>query len=457
MIPNARSSFSNLPVIAIAVLTLLATATQMSFSSETSTEAFAFVHVNVVPMDSERVLKDQTVIVEYGIVKTIGTLVPIPQNARMIDGGGKLFLSPGLADMHTHSQSREDLAIYLANGVTTVLNMGGASSQFLTHIRSTANEGRIPAPHVYIAFRVDGTPQYGEFIVTTAEEARALVHFAKTNGYDFIKVYNNLSPECFYALVDEGKREHMAVVGHGITLVGLKQQLAAGQVMAAHSEEFLYTVFSQNQSVNEIPAVIDFIKKDGAFVTADLNTYATIAKQWGKPEVVKDFLEMPESKYVSPDTRLIWMHEDYVHRQGTRDPQLKFLTEFTKAMADAGVKLIAGTDAPPIPGLVVGYSLHDDLATLERAGLSRYQVLSTATRVPGEFISRYVPGAKRFGTVTAGSCADLILSGENPLDDLNTLRNPLGVMVQGKWYARDDLEQLRIHVAKEYGEAGGLH
>jgi hypothetical protein len=114
--------------------------------------------------------------------------------------------------------------------------------------------------------------------------------------------------------------------------------------------EFLYTVFSEKLNSHEIPVVIDFIKKDNAFVTADLNTYATIAKQWGKPDVVKSFLESPEVKYVAPDMRLKWKHEDYVSRQGTRDPELKFLTEFTKAMADAGVHLIAGTDAPAYPG-----------------------------------------------------------------------------------------------------------
>jgi len=122
-------------------------------------------------------------------------------------------------------------------------------------------------------------------------------------------------------------------------------------------------------------------------------------------------------------------------------------------MADAGVKLITGTDAPPIPGLVPGYCLHDDLAAPENAGLSRYQVLSSATRVPGEFISRRVPGATRFGTVTVGGRADLILSSDDPLNDLNTLRNPVGVMAQGKWYSRAELEQLRTDVANEYHSA----
>lgn len=444
-----------MPFAAIWVLVLCITA--LSFSSETPASSTAFVHVNVIPMDADRVLKDQTVVVEQGSITAVGASVPIPPKARIIDGKGELYLSPGLADMHTHSQSRDDLAVYLANGVTTVLNMGGASSKFVDQTKPDANAGRIPSPHVYAGFMVDGSPQYRNFFVTTPEEARSLVRLAKTNGYEFIKVYTNLSPECFDAIIAEARSEHMAVIGHSVLRVGLKRQLEAGQVMVAHTEEFLYSVFSPSLNAGEIPPAIALIKNSNAYVTADLNTYATIAKQWGKPDVVKGFLEAPGSKYVGPEMRLNWKRQDYVTRKGTVDPQLQFLTRFTKAMADAGVNLIAGTDAPGIPGLAPGYSLHDDFALLEQAGLSRYQILASATRVPGEFIARYVPGEKPFGTVTAGSRADLILTAANPLDDLNTLRKPLGVMVQGQWYSGAELEQLSADVLKAYAEACHAH
>jgi hypothetical protein len=66
--------------------------------------------------------------------------------------------------------------------------------------RVKVHRGDIPGPFAYVSFRVDGTPQYGEFIVTTPDEARALVRLARTNGYDSIKVYNNLSAACFSTL-----------------------------------------------------------------------------------------------------------------------------------------------------------------------------------------------------------------------------------------------------------------
>ena len=297
--------------------------------------------------------------------------------------------------------------------------------------------------------------------MTTPDEARAIVRIAKTNGYDFIKVYNDLSPECFEALIEEGKALHVPIVGHGVTAVGLRKQLDAGQVMVAHTEEFLYTVFYGPGDIPEagapdpskIPAAINFVLRDKAFVTADLNTYATIARQWGKPAVAAAYLHSPDVRYLGPSDRILWAREDYKKRRGSLDARAAFLQRFTKAMSDAGVPLIAGTDAPSIPGLVAGFSLHDDLKALIEAGLTPYQALATATRTPDEFIRQSLGEQVPFGTVTVGARADLVLSQENPLANLATLRRPIGVMAAGRWYSAKELSGLLQSVATEYGRA----
>src|SRR6185312_6477200 len=244
----------------------------------------------------------------------------------------------------------------------------------------------------------------------------------------------------------------------------IEKQLAMGQIMVAHTEEFLYTVFAHPDlslanpaiadptppKLADIPRAIVFVKRDQAFVTADLNTYATIARQWGKPEVLAGYMHGPELRYLSPTRRISWSKSGYAEKSGNVDANLAFLTRFTKDMADAGVSLITGTDAPSIPGLVPGYSLHDDMDTLEAAGLSRYQVLAAATRAPGELIRRSVPGAVPFGTVAVGSRADLVLSAADPQSDLSTLRKPLGVMAAGNWYDAPALQALLDQVAQEY-------
>ena len=429
--------------------------------------ATAFVHVNVLPMDTDRVLQDQTVLVQGGKITAMGASVPLPAGATVIDGHGSAYLSPGLADMHVHSDTAEDMKVYLANGVTTVLNMGHASEGFMDQLRPAINAGQQPGPHIYAGLLVDGSPQFSDLFVTTPAEARAIVDIAKTNGYDFIKVYNDLSPACFAAIIDEAGRQHMRVIGHGVTRVGIEKQLAMGQIMVAHTEEFLYTVFSHpdlslaNPAVADptppkaadIPRAIAFVKRDNAFVTADLNTYATIARQWGKPQVLAGYMHSPELRYLAPARRISWSKSGYSKKSGNVDTNLAFLTRFTKAMADADVLLITGTDAPSIPGLVPGYALHDDMDTLEAAGLSRYQVLAAATRTPGELIRRSIPGATPFGTVAVGERADLILSAADPRDGLSTLRKPLGVMAAGKWYDAPALQSLLDQVAKEYAAA----
>jgi hypothetical protein len=194
----------------------------------------AFVHVNVVTMDDPQVLRDGTVLVKDGTIAAIGTALPVPAGAAIVDGGGSAYLSPGLADMHTHSTTKRDMAVYLANGVTTVLNMGDAAPEFVGQVRPAIERGRLPGPRVVVAWRVDGSQRYGNVMVTSADEARALVRLAQTNGYAFIKVYNDLSKEAFDAFVDEGRIRHVPVVGHGVTSVGILKQLAA------HTEEFLY-------------------------------------------------------------------------------------------------------------------------------------------------------------------------------------------------------------------------
>jgi hypothetical protein len=421
----------------------------------------AFMHVNVVPLTVEGVLADQTVLVVDGRIQAVGKDVAVPAGATVVDGHGTAWLSPGLADMHVHSDTRADMAVYLANGVTSVLNMGEASNSFVGRTKPAANRAEFASPHVYTAFRVDGSPRYGSFVVATPDEARWAVRLAKANGHDFMKVYNDLSPAAYDALVDETRIQGLPIVGHGITRVGLRRQLADGQLMVAHAEEFLYTVFEVDTTKDanavpddaQIPAVVDLVRRSHAFVTADLATYAAIARQWGRPAVVDAFLHAPETRYLSPQDRISWKLEDYTSRPGSLDGRLAFLARFVKALSDAGVPLITGTDAPSIPGMTPGFSLHDDMDRLVAAGLSRRQVLVAASRAPGEMIARAYPGQVPFGTVAPGARADLVLSAANPLDDLGTLRSPLGVMAGGRWVDEAQLASLLQGVAQRYAAA----
>ncbi len=401
----------------------------------------AFVHVNVVPMDRERVLRDQTVIVDGDRIVTVGDKLAVPRDATIIDGERRLWLSPGLTDMHVHSDTRDDLAVYLANGVTTIANMGDARASFVGQTSPAAANGAIPGPQVFNAFVIDGSPAFGHFTATTPAEARAVVGLAKTNGYRFIKVYNNLAPDVFTAVAVEARRQAMPVVGHGVTRVGIASQIDQGQLLVAHAEEFFYTFFSRPGAeqtdaappVSRIPDAVALVRSHGVAVGADLVTYGSIMRVIGHPERVAACLSAPNAGFVSPADRLAWARSGYVRKTADLRARYTFLQQMVKAMADADVELLAGTDAPTVPCVGAGFSLHDDLAELERAGLTRFQALSSATRNAGAFVARTL-GEPRFGVIATGGRADLVLSRVNPLDQLDTLRHPLGVMAGGRWY-----------------------
>ncbi len=353
------------------------------------------------------------------------------------------------------------MAVYLARGVTTVLNMGDARNGFVVRTGPASSRGDIPGPRVFLAFVVDGGPNYGHLMVRDAEQARAAVTLAKANGYSFIKVYNDLSPEVFAVLAEEGRRQGVPLVGHGLTRLGLARQLDAGQVLVAHAEEFFYTVFTPvgAQPTDAVPddariaeAVALMRAHPGAAVGADLVTYDAIAGQIGRPDVVARILADPDMAVLSPADRMAWRASNYASRTADLGGRRAFLDRLVKALADADVPLLAGTDAATIPGVFPGESLHDDLDLLHRAGLSRFQALSAATRAPGEFMAR-TTGAEPFGVVAPGMRADLILTGANPLEDLTTLRTPLGVMMAGRWRDAPALTGLLDTVARTYREA----
>lgn len=440
-----------------ALLMLLAALAGLPGPASAADAVTAFVHANVVTMNGEDgQLRDRTVLVRNGRIETIaGPELALPADARRIDAAGA-WLSPGLADMHMHSDIADDLAIDLAHGVTTVLNMGGAREGFIQRTLPAANRGAIPAPQVFAAFVVDGSADYGHFQVHTPDEARAVVDLAKANGYRFIKVYNNLKPEVFAALAAQGRRQGLPLLGHGVTAVGLAAQLDAGQAVVAHLEEFFYTFFWPPDTEQtdapppdaDIARAVDLMRAHpGAAVVADLVTYAAIAGQIGHPEVVAAQLTSPDAATLSPADRQAWRQSGYVRKTARLQARLAFLGRLARALAEAGVPLLAGTDAPTIAGLFPGRALLDDLDLLEQAGLSRYQALATATRVPGDFIASRL-GTPPFGRVAVGMRADLLLTVANPLDGLATLRRPLGVMVGGQWRDAAALEGLRREVAR---------
>jgi imidazolonepropionase-like amidohydrolase len=142
----------------------------------------------------------------------------------------------------------------------------------------------------------------------------------------------------------------------------------------------------------------------------------------------------PALSYLTPDTQARWRPFMRPGPPGYR--YASFMKAVAASLHDAGVLLVAGTDAMGYPLVVPGASLLRELELLVEVGLSPYEALYAATIAPASFIGR----PRDFGIVEAGSRADLILVDGNPLEDVRHLRKLRGVMARGKWFSVDDLD-----------------
>lgn len=406
-----------------------------------------FRNVHVVPMTGEMVLRNRTVVVRDGSITGIGPAaeMAVPPGAFTIEGRGR-YLMPGLADMHVHLTSvtfeylRNDFMLWLANGVTTLRVMWGSNGALAE--RQRIEDGIILGPTLLVASPgLDGPG--GTWSATTppvasAADARARVAQHAAAGYDFIKVYNDLTPAMYAAIVDEAAARGIPVVGHVPGRVGLEAVLDARQLTLEHLLGFRLAAASPPTGGS-----LDMAR------VRELAERARGAESWFTPTTVVDALSAdrvaairngPAIAHVSPG--MVSFFENGFHNGlaiGTAERERQNHATIIRELHARGVGLLAGTDAG-FGWMVPGYTIHEELEHFLRAGLSRYEALRAATAAPAESVGQ----TGRFGVVAAGARADLLLLPRNPLADLTALRDPSGVMVRGRWLSRGTLaERLR--------------
>jgi imidazolonepropionase-like amidohydrolase len=418
-------------------------------STQSSSPPCAFVHASVVPMNEERLLPDQTVVVENGRITQIGPskTVIIPRGACRIEAKGK-FLIPGLVDAHVHLLSPNELPLYLANGVTTVFNLDGHPAHLLW--RKEIARGEMVGPTIFTTGPIFERAR-------TAEEDVRLVDEQADAGYDAVKIYNPVSKAEYPALIAEAKKRNLLLMGHVARGPEFEMTVQAGQSIA-HLEEFTYTFFNPQHDDHDehivydeskIPEAVRLTKEAGISVTATLSTYATIVQQ---ATDLDTFLKNPDMKYLAPWT---WEHYQPAanrYKNGFSSaeyPQIRaslaFQRKLLKALFDAGVPLMCGTDAPEV-GSLPGFGIHDELQEFVNDGLTPYQALQTATLN----VARYLRQSGEFGTVEVGKRADLVLLEGNPLVAIASTRRVAGVMARGEWTPKTQLARMVEDVPGSY-------
>jgi len=395
----------------------------------------AFVNANVIPMDRQRVLPDQTVLVEGTMITQVGPTqrVRVPRGTRVIDARGK-YLIPGLIDVHVHlAGTREEqlaiLKVFVAQGVTTVLNMRGTPEHLA--LRAQVAEGQVPGPTIFTV-----GPYVNEPFVSTPDEVERAVVEQKRAGYDFVKMHGDLTREAYARLNAVGRREGIRIIGHAPRTLGLDAMFEERQYAVAHAEEFIYDRQHSSRDFEkvepQIPSLARRMVDAGIWLMPNLTAFRNIGEQLRN---LDSMLARPEMRALPATVREGWgpATNPYTRRMGPEQhPRIMarhaLLQKLTLGLHAAGVRLLLATDAMNT-GTVPGYSAHDELGELVAAGLSPYEALRTATSNAAAFLgSNY-----RSGTIAAGRNADLVLLDANPFENIANTRRITGVMVRGRW------------------------
>jgi imidazolonepropionase-like amidohydrolase len=446
-------------------------------------EVTAFLHVNVIPMDRERVLTDQTVLVRDGRIVDIGgsSRVKVPAGAFRIDATGK-YLIPGLVDMHTHLMSDDgfpdelapdELRIMIANGVTTIRLMIGTPEQLVLRARSA--KGEIIAPTIYSASpHLTGREQGNDFLVNTPVEAREAVRRSKAAGYDFIKVTTFIKPEVYEAAVDEAKKQNIRVVGHADSRFVTVPRAWAAKQQIEHLDGYMEMLLRDDApmkgSVSDLYIYnpenwksLDYIDESKIAIvarkTVESNPYVDptqhfMKNRFGRLRTEEEIRSQPDFRFYPGKVQQQWL--DFYRRNrfintvalDKRARWVELRNKLIKAIFEAGGKIMVGSDTPEFLWLY-GFTEHREMKALADAGLPNWAVLAAPTRNAHEYLGSITDT----GTIEKGKTADLVLLDANPLDDISNTEKRAGVMLKGKWYTQAEMNRWLDEIAPRFHAA----
>ncbi|MBC7922588.1 MAG: amidohydrolase family protein [Ferruginibacter sp.] len=415
-----------------------------------------FRDVHVIPMDRERVLKNQTVPVRDGRITAMedAKRAKYGAGALVIDARGQ-YLMPGLAEMHAHvppvddlEPMKEVLLLFASQGITTIRGMLGHPRHL--ELRSKIRSGEILGPRFYTT-----GPSFNGQSVKTAAQGAEMVRQQKEAGYDYLKLHPGLTKETFAAIAQTAKEVGIPFVGHVSFEVGVWRAIDAGYSSIDHLDGFvegtvpgieamtekqtgLFGMFIADRAdTTQIPRLTRALKDRNVWVVPT----QALAERWFSPLDPEALRKAPEMKYMSPEVRNTWATSKQnlqANPQYDREKIGDFIRLRRRLIAACqknGVGLLLGSDAPQVFN-VPGFSTHQELQYLVDAGLSPYQALRTGTVNVAAYLQQADSGVLRVGAVS-----DLVLLAGNPLDDIRQSTRVEGVMLGHRWLSKAYLEK----------------
>ncbi|WP_094547211.1 amidohydrolase family protein [Rubricoccus marinus] len=464
-------------------------------------QTVAVVDVSLVPLDSAHTIPHHTVLIEDGVIVSVGgaSEVAVPPEATVVDGAGR-FLMPGLSDMHMHfaapgvqasaESNRATLALLLAHGVTSVRNLWG--SEALLALRDSVDAGHLFGPRIwttgpFVVGRPDtltapwserelasGEPGY--IYARTEEDGRAAVRYHAARGYDGLKVHNQTPMAVYRGVIDESERLGVAVVGHAPWAVGLGHVLTHdGQSSVEHYDSFVGLAQASGAPSRTASAWYDrtlgaaqYASDDRLALLAELAevsgmwfTPTTLVAEWysgPQPDMIARLGAPEVLRYTSAAQRGLWrayaegFAVNYAAWGLDMNDDRIFALRTLRALHGAGARLLVGSDAPATMA-PQGLALHDEMALWAEAGLSPLAILQAAALAPHAYF-REVGFSEFTGAIAVGQPADLVLLNADPLADIAHAREIESVIARGRLLTRTDLDAMLAIVEATYAASG---
>lgn len=375
-----------------------------------------------------------------------------PANAEIIDAQGH-FLMPGLWDNHQHF-SDNDGALDLANGVTSARDMANDTDSFLRRV-VRFDDGNELGPRVLKAGIIDGTGEFAgptKMRVDTAEQAIQDVDWYADHGYAQIKIYSSVKPELVPIIADHAHSRGLRVSGHVPAFMSARQFVEGGADEIQHLNfivlNFLFPEVKETRNRDrfikvaerageftadkpEVRDFINFLQQHHTVLDPTISIFEGLF--CGDPSAFTPGLEQIVPRF-PPQVRRAMRSgalEVPPDRQAAYREAFPAMLRLLKAIHDAGVTIIPGTDA------LAGYTLHHELELYVRAGIDPGEVLRMATWTPA-----LVMGVnKDRGVIAPGKLADMILVAGDPTKNIRDINNIATVIKGGKVYDPTAIEK----------------
>jgi len=365
-------------------------------------------------------------------------------DAETIDAQGR-FLMPGLWDNHQHFDNVDGM-LDIANGVTSARDMANDTDVFLQRV-ARFDAGTEIGPRVVKAGIIDGTgPNAGptKMRVDTAEQALKDVDWYADHGYAQIKIYMSLKPELVPLVADRAHARGLRVSGHVPAFMSARQFIEAGADEIQHFNyielNFLYPEVKETTRLSERFVKVAEHAREFSPDKPEVREFIEFLKR--RHTVLDPTMGLLESRLANSPTEVTPGLRDVAarfppqivrnlkggayepptgHEQAYREA-IPAMLKLLKAMHDAGVTIVPGTDA------MAGYMLHHELELYVRAGIAPAAVLRMATLTPAEVMG--VDGER--GVIAAGKLADMVLIDGDPTTTIADIRKIATVVKGGK-------------------------